>query len=159
METNDTDFLAKQLRCNTLWSLGRLVVVWEQFHDHSFCNCQLNMFPWEGFWEGTISWVFLAEKLPLTDMGCFSVVFWEENIFWILFSQKHISCDLCTSFACAERRRPLGGSSWKLLELTSVSFPWPMSLTHTNGESNQRGLWKITWWGKTCIQLTHECHD
>jgi len=37
-----------------------------------------------------------------------------------IVSQKHISCDLCTSFACAKGRRPLGGS-WKLLELISVS--------------------------------------
>ena len=28
---------------------------------------------------------------------------------------------LCTSFACAKWRRPLRGSSWKLLELTTVS--------------------------------------
>ena len=38
-----------------------------------------------------------------------------------IVSQKLISCDLCTSFACAKWRRPLGGSSWKLLEFTSVS--------------------------------------
>ena len=36
-ETNDIDFLAKPWMCNTLWSLRRLVVVCEQFHDCYFC--------------------------------------------------------------------------------------------------------------------------
>ena len=38
------------------------------------------------------------------------ILFLETRILW-----------LCTSFACAKRRRPLGGSNWKLLEHTCVS--------------------------------------
>jgi hypothetical protein len=33
MQTNETELLMKTGMCNTLGSLRRLVVVWEQFHD------------------------------------------------------------------------------------------------------------------------------
>jgi hypothetical protein len=40
----------------------------------TFLNCQQNIFL-EKFPEKKLSWVFFAEKLPLTGMGCFSEVF------------------------------------------------------------------------------------
>jgi hypothetical protein len=48
---------------------------------------------------------------------------WSVVVSWKLksFSEKLGSYDFCTSFAGAKRRRPLGGSSWKLLEFTIVS--------------------------------------
>ncbi len=47
--------------------------------------------------------------------------FSEKKSFLDIVSQKQVSNDLFTSFAVAMWRRPLGSSSWKLLELTSVS--------------------------------------
>ena len=91
-----------------------------------------------------------AGLLSLTGMGCFSEVFWEENIFLDIVSQKQITCDLCTSFACAKWRRPLGGSSWKLIELIGVSrFLAYVTRTHKWRMSVTCG--KKLPWGKKCI--------
>ena len=114
-------FLAKPCMCNTLWFLRRLVVVWEQFHVWYFPQLPAEYFPREVFWEETLSWLFFAEKLPLIGMECFSEVFWEENIFWILFLRNKYLVICVPPLLSAKWRRPLGGSSWKLLELTSVS--------------------------------------
>ncbi len=105
---NDTDFLAKPWFCNTLESLRRLVVVWEQFHDCHLLLTARRYSPWEGFWDKSISWVFLSEKFTLTGIGCFSEVFWEENLFLDIVSQKQLSCDFCTSSACCEVKETFG---------------------------------------------------
>ena len=94
---------------------------WEQLHDCYFPQLPPRYVPWELSSEETISWVFF-EKLPLTGMGmgCFSEVFWEVNNFLDIVYQKLISYDFCTSFVFHKWRRPVGGSRWKLPELTSV---------------------------------------
>jgi hypothetical protein len=63
---------------------------------------------------------FTTEELPILVWDV-SQKFSEKKHLLDIVSQKQISCDLSTSFACAKGGRPLRGSSWKLLELTSVS--------------------------------------
>ena len=46
MKTNDeTDLLMKTWMCNTLGSLRRLVVVWEQFHDCFLLKLPVKYYP------------------------------------------------------------------------------------------------------------------
>ncbi len=66
-------------------------------------------------------WIFHYWGTPYTCMGCLSGFLRRKHILDIV-SQKQISCDLSTSFAAAKWRGPLGSWSWKLLELTSVSW-------------------------------------
>ncbi len=47
--------------------------------------------------------------------------FSEKKTYLDIVSQKQISNNVCTSFAVANWRGPLGSSSWTLLEFTSVS--------------------------------------
>jgi hypothetical protein len=57
---------------------------------------------------------------------------------------------LCTSFACAKWRRPLGGSSWKLLELTTVSrFLAYVTRPHDWRIRVARGIVKPRWGKKS----------
>ena len=131
------------------------------------------IFTWRGFLRQSHQLGISFLRTPLTGMGCFSVVFWEKNIFWILFFQKQISCDLCTSFVVTKWRGPLGRfqleaprayrCKW-ILSVTSVEVCegilnfWPMTLAPMNGES----MWlmeKISLEVKKCIQSDCDCHD
>ena len=81
---------------------------WEQFYDWYFPQLPTKYVPRKVSSEETISWVFFTEKLPLTDMGCFSEVFSEENIFLDIYSQKQIPCDLFTFFASCKVKKTVG---------------------------------------------------
>ena len=116
---------------------------------------------WEGFWEETISWIWLDISLLRNSLylyGMFLRSFLRRKHILDIVSQKQISCDLSTSSAVAKWRGPLGSSSWKLLELTSVSrFLAYVTRPHE---------WRISvlaeknlLWGKKMIQCTHECHE
>ena len=105
METNETDLLMKTWMCNTLGSLRRLVVVWEQFHD-----CFLLKLPAKYF----ILRKFLRTNHRLGTFGYFSseellILVWdvsqkfsEKKTYLDIVSQKPISCDLSTSFVVAK---------------------------------------------------------
>jgi hypothetical protein len=45
MKTNETELLMKTGMCNTLGSLRRLVVVWEQFHDCFLLKLPVKYYP------------------------------------------------------------------------------------------------------------------
>ena len=124
MKTNETDLLMKTWMCNTLGSLRWLVVVWEQFHDCFLLkNCQWNIILrrfLRRIHQLDIVGYFTTDELPILVWDV-SQKFSEKKTYLDIVSQKQISCDLSTSFVVAKLRRPLGTSSWKLLELTSVS--------------------------------------
>ena len=132
---NNTDLLAKPWMCNTLGSLRKLLVVWEQFHDCQLLLTASRIFSLRRFlrWNPWVGYFFLRNSLD--RLGCFSDVFWEENIHGWLFLRNKYPVTFVLPLLLAKWRRPLGSSSWKLLELTSVSNTWPMSLTPMNGES------------------------
>ena len=78
--------------------------------------------PWEVAWEETIIGVFCWET-PFDRYGCLSEGFWERTHLFDVVSQKLISYDFVLPLCCTKcrSRRSLGGSRWKLIELTHVS--------------------------------------
>ena len=122
--------------------------VWEQFHD---------FFEKVSERKPAVGYSLLRNSCSVDRYGMFFSSFLRRKHLLDIISQKHISCDLCTSFACAKQRRPLGGSSWKLLELTSVSrflaygthpHEWRISVACGKNLGEEK-----------CIQPTQECHD
>ena len=131
---------------------------WEQFHDCYFPHLPTKYVPREVSLEETISWVFFIEKLPLTGMGCFSEVFWEESIFWILFLRNKDLVICVLPLLSTKWRKSLGGSSWKLLELTSVSrFLAYVTLEHAT--NSNPGLLLHFAVGKCVTHLVNCCPD
>ncbi len=102
---------------------------------------------------------FTTEELSLLVWDV-SQKFSEKKTYLDIVSQKQISCDLSTSFAGAKWRRPLGGSSWKLLELTSVSrflayvkaMCWSMRVTRATAELCLQWAVRSAKW---CMQLLY----
>ena len=107
----------------------------------------------------------LSQKIPEKGI-CVCYCFWETNIgqyvVWysfletkILFWETRILW-LCTSFACAKGGRPLRGSSWKLLERTSVSrflaYVRPLQC-HLNENMISKNIRKLQD-GPKCIKMT-----
>ena len=92
----------KTWMCNTLGSIRRLAVVWEQFHD-----CFLLKLPviLRGFSEKKPSvgygWIFTTEELPILVWDV-SQKFSEKKTYLDIVSQKQISCNLCTFFAVSK---------------------------------------------------------
>ena len=140
--------------CNTLESLRRLVVVWEQFHDYYLLQLLAEYFPWEGFWDKTISWPFLSGTLPLTGMRCFSEFFWEDNLFLDRVSQKQLTCDFCTSSTYSKVKETFG--RFQLETPIAYKCKQILGLWHSSPQmENQCVLWKKRpQWGKKCIQHT-----
>ena len=137
-------FLAKPCMCNTLWLLEEIGGNWEQFHDWYFPQLPAEYLPREVFWEETISWVFFAEKLPLTGMRCFSEVFWEEKHLLDIVSQKQISCECCTSFASCKVKKIYG--RFQLEALRDYQCKQILGLCHSPPQmENQCGMWKNLW--------------
>ncbi len=88
METNETDLLMKTWMCNTLGSLRRLVVVWEQFHDCFLLKLPVKYYPEKVFGEETISWIWLNISLLRNSLylyGRFLRSFLRRKHIWILF--------------------------------------------------------------------------
>jgi len=86
---------------------------WEQFHD---CHFPETTRKW-----CLMSWIISYKKLPHKELILGMFLYWGiHSSVWDLV-RSSMSYDFDTSFACAKWRRPLGGSSWKLIELTSVS--------------------------------------
>ena len=87
---------------------------WEQFHD-----CFLS--------ETTRKWcptsrIMSHKKVPQKEAYLGNILILRNPFLSMGSCQKlYVLWLFDTSFACAKWRRPLGGSSWKLLELTSVS--------------------------------------
>ncbi len=114
-------FLAKPWMCNTLGSLRRLVVVWEQFHDCYLLLTASRILSLRRFlrWNPWVGYFFLTSSLH--RYGIILRSFLRRKHLLDIVSQKQLSSGLCTPLLVAKQRRPLGGSSWKLLELTNVS--------------------------------------
>ncbi len=124
MKTNETELLMKTGMCNTLGSLRRLVVVWEQFHDCFLLKLPVKYYPEKVSKKKPsvgYDWIFHYWGTPYTCMGCFSEAFWEENLFWILFLRNKYLVIWVLPLLLQSEEDLLGSSSWKLLELTSVS--------------------------------------
>ncbi len=144
--------------CNSLESLWRLVVVWEQFHD-----CYLLKLPAQYFLEKVfeikLSVVYFFLRNSLWQVRDVSQKFSEKKTsFWILFLRKNNLVIFVLPLLAAKWRRLLGGSSWKLLELTSASrflayctcpHKWRISV------ACGKNLCEV----KKFVQPTYECHD
>jgi hypothetical protein len=75
-------------------------------------------------WETPIDRYGVFLRSFLRRKHHFGYCFSDTNILWFVYS-----------FAWCKQRRPLGGSSWKLLELTSVSWFLSYVTRPLNGES------------------------
>ena len=110
--------------CNTLGSLRRLVVVWEQFHDCFLWKLPVKYYPGEGFWEETIHWIWLDISLLKTSLylyGMILICFLRRKHIWILFirNKYHVICVLPLLLQSEEDLWEVSVGSF--LELTSVS--------------------------------------
>ena len=114
-------FLAKLCMCDTTWSLGEIGGSWEQFHDWYFPQLQVEYLPWEGFWEKPSVGYSLLRNSLWQVWGVSQKFSEKKTSFWIMFLRKKFLVICVLPLLGAKWRRPLGGSSWKLLELTRVS--------------------------------------
>ena len=65
MKTNETDLLMKTWMFNTLGSLRRLVVVWEQFHDCFLLKLPVKYYPEKVSEKKPSVGYFTTEELPI----------------------------------------------------------------------------------------------
>ena len=161
MKTNETELLMKTGMCYTLGSLRRLVVVWEQFHDWFLLKLPVKYYP-EKVPEKKSSvgygWIFPYWETPILVWDISQKFSEKKTYFGYCFSETNI-LQFVYFLCCCKVKRPLGSSSWKLLELTSVSrFLAYVTRPHEWRISVACGKEKPLW-GKKCIQCTHECHD
>ncbi len=99
---------------------------------------------WEGFWEETISWIWLDISLLRNSLylyGMFLRSFLRRKHILDIVSQKQISCDLSTSSAVAKLRGPFG--KFQLEAPRAYKCKQILGLCHSPPRmENQGGLWK-----------------